>query len=238
MADIPMYHDGSRQLQDRFATRKLADRLVEVLARDSFTDADRAFIQSRPLFFLSTADARGRPDCSYKGGSPGFVRVLDPQTLAFPSYDGNGMFKSLGNLVVNPYVGMLFIDFESPRRLRVNGRATLNENDPLLAEFEGAQLIVRIRPEAIFPNCPRYIHKMQVVEASPYVPCAGYTPPVPEWKRMPAFCEVLAARRSVRRRVRPIVNEYMNADDRRMPPAAPSGGCIRNDRRTAIDFSN
>lgn len=191
MANIPMYHDGSRQLQDRFATRKLADRLVEVLARDSFTDADRAFIESRPLFFLSTADAEGRPDCSYKGGAPGFVRVVDPQTLAFPSYDGNGMFKSLGNLVVNPYVGMLFIDFESPKRLRVNGRATLHEQDPLLSEFAGAQLIVRVRPEAIFPNCPRYIHKMQVIEESAYVPCTGQTPPVPEWKLRPVFREVL-----------------------------------------------
>ena len=113
MKDIPMYHEGSRDLQDRFASRKLADRLVEVLARAAFTDDDRAFIESRPLFFLATADAEGRPDCSYKGGRPGFVRVVDPQTLAFPSYDGNGMFKSLGNVLVNPHVGILFIDFEN-----------------------------------------------------------------------------------------------------------------------------
>ena len=165
-----MYHDGSRRLQDRFATRKLADRLVEVLARRAFTEEDRAFIESRPLFFFATADAEGRPDCSYKGGRPGFVRVLDSHTLAFPSYDGNGMFKSLGNLLVNPQVGMLFIDFESPKRLRVNGRATIREDDPLLSEFVGAQVIVRVCPEAIFPNCPRYIHKMQIVEPSPYAP--------------------------------------------------------------------
>ena len=135
MEDIPMYHDGSRRLQDRFASRKLADRLVEVLARTAFSDDNRAFIESRSLFFLATADAEGRPDCSYKGGLPGFVRVVDPQTLAFPSYDGNGMFKSLGNILVNPHVGMLFIDFEKPNRLRVNGRATVHEDDPLLAEF-------------------------------------------------------------------------------------------------------
>jgi predicted pyridoxine 5'-phosphate oxidase superfamily flavin-nucleotide-binding protein len=191
MLDIPMYHDGSRQLQDRFATRKLADRLVETLARNAFTDADRAFIESRPLFFLSTADAEGRPECSYKGGVPGFVRVLDPQTLVFPSYDGNGMFKSLGNLLVNPYVGMLFIDFESPRRLRVNGRATVHEGDPLLSEFVGAQAIIRVCPEAIFPNCPRYVHKMQWIEPSAYAPREGHTPPVPEWKQRPEFREVL-----------------------------------------------
>ena len=184
------YHGGQRKLQDRFDARRLADRLAEATSTE-ISEAHRRFIEARDMFFLATADATGAPECSYKGGEPGFVRVIDPTTVVFPVYDGNGMFKSLGNLVVNPYVGMLFIDFESPRRLRVNGCATLNENDPLLAEGEGAQLIVRIRPEAIFPNCPRYIHQMQVVEASPYVPCAGYTPPVPEWKKMPAFCEVL-----------------------------------------------
>jgi uncharacterized protein len=114
-----------------------------------------------------------------------------PRTLVFPSYDGNGMFKSLGNLLVNPHVGLLFIDFESPKRLRVNGRATIHDDDPLLAEFAGAQLIVRVEAEKIFPNCPRYIHKMQLVEHSVYAPCEGYTPPVPEWKDRPVFREVL-----------------------------------------------
>jgi predicted pyridoxine 5'-phosphate oxidase superfamily flavin-nucleotide-binding protein len=191
MSNIPMYHEGSRQLQDQFEPRKLADRLVEVLARDEFTDDDRAFIESRPLFFLATADAQGQPDCSHKGGLPGFVRVVDRQTIAFPSYDGNGMFKSLGNLLVNPHVGLLFIDFESPRRLRVNGEARVHDDDPLLAEFVGAQLMVRVRAKAIFPNCPRYIHKMQIVEQSVYAPCEGRTPPVPKWKQFPEFRDVL-----------------------------------------------
>ena len=191
MTDIPMYHEGSRGLQDRYATRRLADRLVEVVAHTAFTDKDREFIESRPMFFLATADAEGRPDCSYKGGRPGFVRVLDPHTLAFPSYDGNGMFKSLGNLVVNPQVGLLFIDFERPNRLRVNGRAEWRENDPLLADFVGAQLVVRVRAEAIFPNCPRYIHRMQPIETSEYAPCEGHTPPIPEWKTRSVFNEVL-----------------------------------------------
>jgi hypothetical protein len=191
MAEIPMYHDGSRRLQDRFDTRRLADRLVEKLSRSAFTDADREFIASRPMFFLATADAEGRPDCSYKGGKPGFVRVLDAETLAFPSYDGNGMFKSLGNLAVNPHLGMLFLDFEKPKRLRVNGRARVIDDDPLLAEFAGAQLIVRVHADAIFPNCPRYIHKMQMVEESVYAPCEGHVPPVPAWKTFPEFKEVL-----------------------------------------------
>src|SRR5215467_9363794 len=186
-----MYNEGSRHLQERFHARALADRMVERIVHDRFSDDDRAFIESRPLFFLATADADGRPDCSYKGGLPGFVRVLDANTLAFPSYDGNGMFKSLGNLLVNPHVGLLFIDFESPKRLRVNGHARVQADDPLLADFVGAQLIVRVTPEAIFPNCPRYIHRMQIVEQSAFAPCPGRTPPVPKWKTLPHFNEVL-----------------------------------------------
>jgi len=187
-----VYHDGMRRLQDRFDTRRLADRLDEKLGRAQFSDEDRAFIQSRRFFFLATADAQAQPDCSYKGGDPGFVRVTGPDEIAFPSYDGNGMFRSLGNVSVNPAVALLFVDFEQPNRLRVNGQASIAENDPLLGDFEGAQLVVRVRATRIFPNCPRYIHKMTLVEASRYVPRPGQTPPVPKWKRFEAFCDVLA----------------------------------------------
>ena len=187
----PAYHEGMRRLQDRYDTRRLADRLAETLSRTEFTEGDRAFIESRPMFFLATADAEGRPDCSYKGGLPGFVRVVDARTLAFPNYDGNGMFRTLGNALVNPHVGMLFLDFERPNRLRVNGAASMSADDPLMGEFEGAQMIVRVRAEKIFPNCPRYIHRMQIVELSPYAPCEGKTPPVPAWKKYPQFNEVL-----------------------------------------------
>jgi uncharacterized protein len=190
--NTPVYHEGMRRLQDRFDTRRLADRLDEKLGRAEFTAEDREFIESRRLFFLATADSEGQPDCSYKGGEPGFVRVTGPDELAFPSYDGNGMFRSLGNVLANPAVALLFIDFEKPSRLRVNGRATIAERDPLLASFAGAQLVVRVRAARIFPNCPRYIHRMSLVEASPYAPREGYTPPVPKWKRFEAFCDVLA----------------------------------------------
>lgn len=185
------YHEGMRQLQDRFDTRRLADRLDEKLGRTAFTTDDRDFIESRQLFFLATADAEGQPDCSYKGGAAGFVRVTDADELAFPSYDGNGMFRSLGNVLVNPAVALLFIDFERPNRLRVNGRASIVDDDPLLASFAGAQVVVRVRAARIFPNCPRYIHRMYVAEPSPYVPRAEYTPPVPKWKRFEMFRDVL-----------------------------------------------
>jgi uncharacterized protein len=121
--DTSPYHDGMRGLQDARDTRAIADRLAQVTLRTAFTDDDRVFIQACPMFFVASADAQGRPDCSYKGGLPGFVRVLDERTLAFPDYDGNGMYRSWGNVAINPQVGLLFIDFEKPRRLRVNGRA-------------------------------------------------------------------------------------------------------------------
>ena len=185
------YHDGMRSLQDRFDSRRLADRLDERLGRSAFTPEDHAFIESRTMFFLATADAGGAPDCSYKGGDAGFVRVTADDELAFPSYDGNGMFRSLGNVSVNAAVALLFIDFDSPRRLRVNGAASLHFDDPLREAFTGAQLVVRVRARRIFPNCPRYIHRMQLVEPSPYVPRAGTEPPVPKWKQFDAFCDVL-----------------------------------------------
>jgi len=191
MPEQPVYDPGSRELQDRFDCRRIADRLVDVTYRTEFTGADRALIEAAPMFFLATADAAGRPDCSHKGGLPGFVRVTGPSELAFPDYDGNGQFRSLGNVRSNPHVGLLFIDWGAPRRLRVNGEATVRDDDPLLAQCEGAQLIVRVRARHIFPNCPRYIHRMQLVETSRYAPRSGYEPPRPAWKDDPKLRDAL-----------------------------------------------
>jgi uncharacterized protein len=178
-----LYHDGSRTLQDRFDTRRLADRLEERLVSDTIGENDRSFIESADMFFLATADDEGHPNCSYKGGDPGFVRVLDPQTIAFPNYDGNGMYLSTGNLLRNPSVGMLFIDFERGDRMRLNGEASIDEQDPLMASYPEAQFIVRVRAREVFPNCPRYIHRMRRVARSEFVPREGCETPVPDWKR-------------------------------------------------------
>jgi predicted pyridoxine 5'-phosphate oxidase superfamily flavin-nucleotide-binding protein len=178
-----LYHDGSRTLQDRFDTRRLADRLEERLVSDTIGENDRSFIESADMFFLATADDEGHPNCSYKGGDPGFVRVLDPQTIAFPNYDGNGMYLSTGNLLRNPSVGMLFIDFERGDRMRLNGEARIDEQDPLMASYPEAQFIVRVRAREVFPNCPRYIHRMRRVARSEFVPREGCETPVPDWKR-------------------------------------------------------
>jgi uncharacterized protein len=185
------YNEGSREMQDRFDSRRLADRLEQVTLRRAFTEEDKAFIARAPMFFIATADAEGHPDCSYKGGLPGFVQVVDDVTLAFPSYDGNGQFRSLGNLTVNPNVGMLFIDFEATKRIRVNGVASIDETDPLRAVYPDADLIVRVRAQEIFPNCPRYIHKMQMIELSAYAPRPNYEPPTPAWKQMEVFRDYL-----------------------------------------------
>ena len=194
MTDVPMYHDGMRKLQEIRDTRALADRLEQVTLRSAFTAEDRTFIETCSMLFVATADAHGHPECSYKGGLPGFVRVLDDKTLAVPDYDGNGMYRSWGNVLVNPNIAMLFLDFEKSRRLRVNGTAHIRADHPILAECPGAVFIVRIEAERIFPNCPRYLHKMQLVEYSSYAPRPNYTPPVPAWKTFDTFRDALPAR--------------------------------------------
>lgn len=194
MEDEPLYHDGMRRLQDARETRRLADRLEQTIVRPTFSDDDRAFIQRCAMFFVATADADGHPDCSYKGGLPGFVRILDDRTLAFPDYDGNGMYRSWGNLLVNPRIGLLFLDFENQKRIRVNGTAQINEQDSLRAEYPGSVFIIRVTADTIFPACPRYIHKMQLVELSVYAPRPNYEPPVPAWKTFDAFRDALPAR--------------------------------------------
>jgi predicted pyridoxine 5'-phosphate oxidase superfamily flavin-nucleotide-binding protein len=190
------YGPGARALQDRFDTRRLADRLDERFLTTAEITADRkALIERQPMFFLATADEQGRPQCSYKGGDPGFVRVLGADELCFPSYDGNGMFLSLGNLAVNPHVGLLFVDFagDPPARLRISGVASADPGDPLVATYPGAQLVVRVRATAVFPNCPRYVHRMEVREPSRFVPAADGSAPVPGWKRTDWACDVLPA---------------------------------------------
>lgn len=188
------YSSASRALQDTFDTRRLADRIADVKVHDRFTEDDRRFIERLDMFFLATVDAAGQPTCSYKGGDPGLVTVVDDTTLAFPNYDGNGMYLSMGNLVETQAVGMLFIDFEGQRRMRVDGAARLSMNDSLLARYPGAQFIVRVEATRVYPNCPRYIHKLQLVERSAFIPRPDIRTPIPAWKQAPWAVDVLPAR--------------------------------------------
>ena len=173
---------GAREVQDRFDTRRLADAISSRTVHDTLTENDRAFIERMDMFFIATEGANGNLDCSYKGGEPGFVRVLDDHTIAFPNYDGNGQYMTAGNIIETGKVGLLFIDFQNQWRMRLNGTASIDFDDPMRAQWPEAQFVVRVRAEEIFPNCPRYIHKMEVVERSVFVPQAGCETPDPDWK--------------------------------------------------------
>jgi predicted pyridoxine 5'-phosphate oxidase superfamily flavin-nucleotide-binding protein len=187
------FSDQQRSMQDRYDTRRLADRIDELLVSEVISPADAEFIGRLDMFFLATADADGRPTCSYKGGAPGFVRVLDERTVAFPNYDGNGMYLSCGNLIANPEVGLLFLDLTVGQRMRLDGTASIDFDDPLLPHYPEAQFVVRVRTRAVYPNCPRYIHRYTQVERSTFVPVAGVTTPVPDWKRSEWAADVLPA---------------------------------------------
>lgn len=194
------YHDGMRALQDRYEGRVVADRLEERLTRHSFSDADRALIESVPFFFLATA-TEDSVDCSFKGGEPGFVRVLGDNVLGWPDYDGNRMYRSLGNILRNSRVGLLFLCFDerppdAPARLRINGRAEIDESADALTGMPGAKRLVRVVADHIFPNCPRYIPRMTLEERSVYAPREGHTPPDPAWKSKPFVKDIFDSERN------------------------------------------
>ena len=179
-----LFGASHRALQDQFDTRRIADKIDELAIHAELGDMDKAFIESRDMFWLASVDHEGRPTVSYKGGDPGFVRVLDPKTIVFPLYDGNGMFYSAGNVSTHGKVGMLFMDLERPNRMRVQGDAVVSDRDPLLASFHEALLLVRVTVTEVWPNCPRYVHRFQKVQASRYVPRTECATPLAGWKRI------------------------------------------------------
>jgi predicted pyridoxine 5'-phosphate oxidase superfamily flavin-nucleotide-binding protein len=193
-------NDGERALQARFDSERLAAKVRERTVHDTMSEADADFIERMDMFFLASVDARGNVDCSYKGGEPGFVRCIDPKTEVFPVYDGNGQFMSGGNILNNGKVGMLFIDWENQNRMRLNGTATIDFEDELLPEFPEAVFVVRVHAEEIFPNCPRYIHRMELVERSRFVPRSGCETPDAGWKDY--FEDDLPADQRARRKAR------------------------------------
>ena len=193
-----LYGTTHRSLQDRFDTRRLADNVEQRVVLSEIPPEHRTFIETRDMFFLSTIDHQGRPTVSYKGGDPGFVRVLDDKTVAFPCYDGNGMFYSMGNLLGNGRIGMLFVDFEKPHRLRLQGIASVEDNDPLLQDYTEAQLVVRVAVTEIFRNCPRYVHRYKKVRPSEYVPRSTCETPLAPWKRVDDVQTSLPAKDRVR----------------------------------------
>jgi len=189
-----LYGPAPRELQDQFDSRRLADAIESIGAKQELDEMAQAFIASRDMFFLTTVDDRGRPTVSYKGGPAGFVKVLDARTIAFPSYDGNGMYLSMGNIACNPEVGFLFIDLERPFRIRVQGRAAVSREAEKLALFKEAELVVTVSVDDVWMNCPRYIHRFQKVSTSRYVPAENAETPFCEWKRIGELRQALPAK--------------------------------------------
>jgi predicted pyridoxine 5'-phosphate oxidase superfamily flavin-nucleotide-binding protein len=190
---MSLYEDSHRALHKQFDSERIAS-LLETLDADAIPDDHKAFIESRDMFWLATVDSEGRPQCQYKGGAPGFVRVLDPKTLVFPSYDGNGRYHSMGNISATSQIGMLFLDFEVPNRLRLQGEASVSADDPLLTEYKDAELIVRVNVTHVIINCPRYIHKMRRIEQSGAVPADDRDTPFAQWKRIDVVQEALPSK--------------------------------------------
>jgi hypothetical protein len=187
------YTDTHRALQDAFDTRRLADLMEGKITQPVLSENDRAYIGSLDMFFLATVDHHGDPTVSYKGGVPGFVRCVDERTIVFPAYDGNGMFLAMGNLAATRRVGLLFIDFATPNRLRVQGQAAIARDHALKPDYPGALFLVQVDVERVWINCARYVHKRVKVEDSKYVPKAGCETPIPSWKRIDFVQEHLPA---------------------------------------------
>jgi uncharacterized protein len=185
------YGPQHRALQDQFGTRPLAD-LLSYTTTPTFDEFSREFVERCDMFFLATVDHEGRPTVSYKGGDPGFAQIIDESTLLFPSYDGNGMFLSVGNLSLTPSVGLLFISFEKPQRLRVQGNAVISSDPADLARYPEADLVVRVTATEVFTNCPRYVHRHHTNEPSRYVPRDGVETPLAGWKRIDLLADVLS----------------------------------------------
>lgn len=185
------YGKQHRALQAQFGTVKMADRIEQLASHNEFNDDAKGFIQHSEMFFLTTINDKGQPTVSYKGGDAGFVKVLDANTLIFPSYDGNGMFLSMGNIAGNANIGMLFISFERPHRIRVQGTASISQEAKLLAHYKEADFVVTVKLSELWQNCPRYIPKMEKVRTSRYVPRVDCETPMAEWKRIDLLQDVL-----------------------------------------------
>jgi predicted pyridoxine 5'-phosphate oxidase superfamily flavin-nucleotide-binding protein len=186
-----MYGEGARALQDEFDSRRLADRLAEVTLHSELDAGDIALVREQAAVWVATVDADGWPDVSYKGGKPGFVSVIGPGELQLPIYNGNGMWRTLGNIRDNGRVALLFVDQGRPWRVRVHGVGTVLTDAAAVAAFHGAEAVLRVQVARVFPNCGRYIHRDGAISA--FVPEPGAQTPVPDWKTLPFLREVLPA---------------------------------------------
>lgn len=165
-------HEGERAAHKRFGVEDFWNaHNFDALFQASIPAGMAAFVESLPFFFIATANQHGECDCSFRGreydasGRPyALVKVIDAKTLIFPDYSGNNFFNSLGNILVNGQIGMLFIDFESRRRIRINGRANIIEDRHAYAElWPLAQRYIQVTVEQAFGNCRARIPRMKLI---------------------------------------------------------------------------
>jgi len=162
----PFLHPGEIEAQTRYGTREAMRNKIEKIILRKLEPDYADFIRPKEFFFIATADTRGRCDCAFRGIDPeakrlGYpaLRIENETTLLFPDYPGNGMFQSLGNLLTNPHIGMLFVDFQTSQRVRVNGGIKLIEDEAEARRLFGppARRMVRVTIEEVFANCPRRV---------------------------------------------------------------------------------
>ncbi len=196
MSDTPhpgaLYGDGARRIQDSLDTRRLADAIARHTLHVGLTGDDIELIRSQSTVWISTVDADGWPDVSYKGGDVGFVEVATPSELRIPSYDGNGMMRTLGNIVDTGRIALLFVDTDRPWRMRVHGTARVSLDPTDLDRYRGADALIVVTVARVFPNCGRYIHRGGSISED--VPGTGAAPPIPDWKRNDFLRDALPAR--------------------------------------------
>lgn len=165
---------GERALQCAYGTEANAARFYADQVRDRLLPSMAQFIDRMEMVFVATADARGECDASLRAGPPGFLRVLDQHTLAYPEYRGNGVHASLGNISENGHVGLLMVDFvEDMIGLHVNGRARIVENTrfravhpdhpPETSRGRRAERWVVVDVVEAYVHCRKHIPRMQRV---------------------------------------------------------------------------
>lgn len=184
-----MYHEGHRELQDKFDGRRMADALEKHRRLSEFREQDVELIEGAEFFFIATAHEQS-VDCSFRGGEAGFVRVTGPASLEWSDFDGNSMYRSLGNALKSPRIGLLFIEFGTqPKRLRVNGVCALVYGPT----GQGHKMTVRVKADEIFPNCPRYIPNLTKAAASSFIPDETDASAKPDWKNAEDLRDALPA---------------------------------------------
>lgn len=193
MTPEDFYTGGSRRLQRLFGTEQLAAHLARRYVLDQLEIAHQTWIRGADAVYVATVDSRGHPECSYKGGLPGFIQVPDSRTLEIPSYNGNGMYRTLGNAAAQAWIGLLFLFPDEPAKLRVNGVCAVLTDPAALATHTGAEAVLRVGVREVFENCPRYLHDPAAGKYSVHCPRPDYQPPDADWKQKPEYAGLLPA---------------------------------------------